>query len=802
MKIINRKTLAWTINIALPVTTVVIMFMGYKAYTRLNQMVEDLEKGAQPNYNLIILNEVSFYINEMESNIDSYRTQPSPRFMQSFNEALDESLFLIDSLRTNMTDPDEIKLYDSLSSLVGNWAKVQTQIGALNSDILENTLDDLAEKIEELPELIAKEDTTLEKEEAKKGFIGRLFARKKKLDTIKKPSQSERLQQEILEELANAKTSSNREEKALRNRLASLNEESTRLQNEIVDLMNNLELTELQKDQRNVKNVEEAAASTNQEIIVFSTLSSILLVITIITQLNYLARNRKYQEALRTAKANAEDLAQAKERFLANMSHEIRTPMNAIAGFTNQLLKTDMSAEQRDQLEVVQSSSDHLIHLLNDILDLSKLQANKVELEPELFDVRATLFEVIRVFEEKAKTKNIKLKTEFESVPKYVNGDPHRLRQMVTNLVHNSIKYTEDGSVTLSASIHKKENKTVTLRVSVKDTGEGIPLDKQSKIFEEFEQANTSDQTKGTGLGLAITQMLLKLHGGEIEIDSEPGRGTEISLLIPYEVGKAEKKKKPVQEEEIILKGLKILIADDEPFNLKLLEAIFKNHEVTVISAHDGKQALSALQSENFDLGILDVKMPGLSGFQVVEQIRNSDLENSATPMLALTATISNYERELSKDSGFDLIMRKPFNEPELLKVIEELTSKTSALNGRENGKADNNTDQKKLYDLSNLQSIGDSAFVNEMVETFKQSATKSLVRLNEEVQSENREGIGAEAHKMLPPARHLNAVSLVEALEALKEMSDKSSFQEIRVKLKKIEEIYESIKVELEQVH
>ena len=207
--------------------------------------------------------------------------------------------------------------------------------------------------------------------------------------------------------------------------------------------------------------------------------------------------------------------------------------MNAIAGFTNQLLKSNMSPEQRDQLEVVKNSSDHLIHLLNDILDLSKLQANKVELEKELFDVRATLLEVIRIFEDKASAKGLKLKSEFEGVPKYVNGDPHRLRQMITNLVHNAIKYTDSGSITLSTSIQQKTDKQVTLKISVKDTGVGIPKEKQQKIFEEFEQAQASDQRQGTGLGLAITSMLVNLHGGSIDIDSKVDEGTEMILYLP-----------------------------------------------------------------------------------------------------------------------------------------------------------------------------------------------------------------------------------------------------------------------------
>ncbi|WPZ11444.1 hybrid sensor histidine kinase/response regulator [Roseivirga spongicola] len=796
MNIINRRTLAWTINLALPITTIIIMIMGYKAYSKLDQMVDELGESAQPNYNLIVLNEVSFYIDEMEKDIDTYRTDPKPGLLKSFNNALDESLFLIDSLKQNIEDERVKNLYDSLSSLVNQWAKVQTQIGAINSDILESTLDDLAEKIESIPQTI--EEDTIE-EEPKKGFFGKLLSRKKK-DTTQVPKESSRIRQEILDELVQARTASEKQDKEIKRKLSSLNEEAAELQDEIVYLINELQLIELDNDNQKVAKAEVMAKDTNQEIVVFSTLTSLLLVITIITQVNYLARNKKYQNALRSAKRNAEDLAHAKERFLANMSHEIRTPMNAIAGFTNQLLKSDMSPEQKDQLEVVKNSSDHLIHLLNDILDLSKLQANKVTLEKEIFDVKSTLFEVIRIFEDKASAKGIKLKTEFESVPKYVNGDPHRLRQMMTNLVSNAIKYTDEGSITLSASIHEKSGKDVTLRLAVKDTGLGIAKEKQKKIFEEFEQANSSDQRQGTGLGLAITNMLTNLHKGTIEMESEEGVGTEISLYIPYQIGKLDKtvdNNKP--EEEIKLSDLKILIADDEPFNLKLLEAVFKHHEVELISANDGTQALEALKNEKFDIAILDVKMPGYSGFEIVEKIRNNGSVNKKSPMMALTATISNYERELSKTSGFNHIMRKPFDEQEFLEVIETLTNPEGRDKSILNGNKSKKVNAENLYDLNTLKSIGDQDFVNEMVSTFKTSATKSLKNLRKATDLEIRTGIREEAHKMLPPARHLSAYVLVEAIEKLQSMAEKSSFEDIDRQINKVEEIYSLIKDDLD---
>ena len=785
-------------------------------------MVHTLERSAEPNYNLLILKEVTFFISEMERTIDIYRNDLTPVYLRTFNDALEETHYLIDSLKKQSPSQESLELYDSLSYNVKEWAKIQTKIANVNSNLLGSTLEELTQKIENLPNEIKEPVTNNNtpdtiaaiQEEEKQGFFKRLFGRKNKdkeqpeltTDTLPKgPTQSELLQREILSELEQAKAQSQKKDNQLRFEIHQLQSEAAVFQEEIVSLIERLELIELENSKQNVKSVETLAKNTNQEFVIFSTLSSALLLITIISQLNYIARNRKYQKALRKAKTHAEDLATTKEKFLANMSHEIRTPMNAIAGFTNQLLKTEMSPKQRDQLEVVKNSSDHLIHLLNDILDLSKLQANKVKLEEEIFDIKSVLFESMRIFEDKAEAKGIALKTEFETVPRYVTGDPHRLRQMITNLISNAIKYTDNGSITLRAKVERKTNNQMTMRIAVKDTGSGIPKEKQRRIFQEFEQANNQDQRQGTGLGLAITNMLVRLHKGNILIDSEPNEGTEMTLLIPYKVGKrSELSENKTIQPKVQLSNLEILIADDEPFNLKLLEAVFSSHDVTLTLAHDGQQAYDQLQQKSFDIAVLDVKMPGLSGFEIVQKVRSEKSVNKNVPFIALTATISDQEKLKSKNSGFNYIMRKPFQEDELLKNIEDLTKqKPKSVNTVPKKPA--NKQQlglaagEVLFDLSTLKSIGDKDFVDEMIHTFKQSASTSLKNLRKAVKLKIRNGISDEAHKMLPPARHLSAKSLVAAIEKLQSMAKSASFEQISDQIDRVENIYTLIKKDLE---
>ncbi|MHA7099583.1 ATP-binding protein [Roseivirga pacifica] len=815
---LKRRVLAWIINIALLVITFIILFTGYQGYQRLNTMVHTLEKSAEPNYNLLILKEVTFFINEMERTIDIYRNDLTPVYLRTFNDALEETHYLIDSLKNQTPSQESLELYDSLSYNIKEWAKIQTKMANVNSDLLGSTLEELTQKIQNLSNnpsqpnaQITPDADTLSAEEKKNGFFKRLFGRKNKVneealvpDSVDQgPTQSELLQREILAELEAAKTQSLKKNSELRFEIHQLEQEAAVYQEQIVALIEQLETIEIENSNENVRSVEALAKSTNQEIVVFSALSSALLLITIISQLNYIARNRKYQRALSNAKVHAEELASTKEKFLANMSHEIRTPMNAIAGFTNQLLKTDMTAKQRDQLEVVKNSSDHLIHLLNDILDLSKLQANKVKLEEEIFDIKSVLFESMRIFEDKAEAKGIALKTEFETVPRYVTGDPHRLRQMMTNLISNAIKYTDHGSVTLHAKVERKDNNQMTMRIAVKDTGNGIPKAKQKRIFEEFEQAHTADQQQGTGLGLAITNMLVRLHKGSILIDSEENKGTEMTLLIPYKLGrKNQKPEKEPKAPKIELSNLHILIADDEPFNLKLLEAVFSSHDVSLVLAHDGSQAYEQLANQHFDLAILDVKMPGLSGFEIVEKIRDEKGPNQSAPFIALTATISDQEKLQSKNSGFNSIMRKPFDEQELLATIQDVTQKkpnTDSKPKEPNASQLGLAAGEVLFDLSTLKSIGDKDFVDEMIHTFKQSANTSLKNLRKAVKLQIRNGISDEAHKMLPPARHLSAKTLVTAIEKLQNMANTASFEQISNQIDRVESIYTLIKKDLD---
>ena len=262
------------------------------------------------------------------------------------------------------------------------------------------------------------------------------------------------------------------------------------------------------------------------------------------------------------------------------MSHEIRTPMNAIGGFARLLLKSDLNKDQQEYLGIIDKSTEHLIHILNDVLDFSKLQSGKISLESKHFNPSEVLKDTIKLIQDKADEKHLSLDLEINNLPRVVEGDPYRLKQIILNLVYNGIKFTEKGGVSIVASIARQTKTKIYLSFEVMDTGIGIPTNRLKDIFNEFEQVNRDDRRKGTGLGLSITRKLVHIHNGNIKVHSAEGKGSTFTVTIPYLVSnQTEIKSEESLDTSPDLAGTHILISDDEEFNRKLLIAICIDQE-------------------------------------------------------------------------------------------------------------------------------------------------------------------------------------------------------------------------------
>ncbi|MBC7864354.1 MAG: PAS domain S-box protein, partial [Bacteroidia bacterium] len=402
----------------------------------------------------------------------------------------------------------------------------------------------------------------------------------------------------------------------------------------------------------------------------------------------------------------AEGAVKAKQQFLSNMSHEIRTPMNAIIGFTKVVLKTELSEKQREYLTAIKMSGDALIVLINDILDLAKVDAGKMTFEQTPFKMASSISAMLHLFETKIQEKNLALIKEYDSkIPEVLLGDPVRLHQIILNLVSNAVKFTNKGKITVSVNLLSEDEEKVSIEFSVSDTGIGIPENKIENIFENFQQATsgTSRLYGGTGLGLAIVKQLVEPQGGSLKVSSKIDEGSTFSFVLDFQKTKAEAElESSLTELNTEIKNIKILVVEDIPINQLLMKTLLDDFGFERDIAGNGKIAIEKLQSKAYDIVLMDLQMPEMNGFEATEYIRNK--MNSNIPIIALTADVTTVDLAKCKAVGMNDYIAKPVDERVLYSKIVSLVKKPTNTQFTQQKKDEKTqSDNLKCTDLSLL---------------------------------------------------------------------------------------------------
>ncbi|MFQ6599872.1 ATP-binding protein [Flavobacterium sp. C3NV] len=454
----------------------------------------------------------------------------------------------------------------------------------------------------------------------------------------------------------------------------------------------------------------------------------------VINQLELITKNIE----LAAQKKIADRAVFAKDSFLANMSHEIRTPLNAIIGFTDLLAQTKLDANQRDYIESVQIAEENLLLIVNDILDLSKIESGNLTIETQPFNLKNTLkhlYDLLKIKVQKDVEFNLFLDAD---MPENVIGDQGRLNQILMNLAGNALKFTEDGEVTVSVKKVAETADNYSLRFSVKDTGIGIQEDKLKTIFERFTQAEESTTRKfgGTGLGLNIVKQLVELQNSTIHVKSKEGRGSEFFFVLTY------KKSNEIETEDETLSGynlgkLNILLCEDNILNQKLVKNVIYNFGFELDIAENGEIGIGLLSKNKYDLILMDLQMPVKDGYQTTAYIRNE--MNLSIPIIAMTAHSLVGEQQLCFDVGMDAYVPKPFKQPVLLEAIKTVLTK------------EGKTEPKRKVNLSFLEEMacGDTAFIKEMIQLFIERIPNEAAQMQKAFHNNDNESVKNISHNM-----------------------------------------------------
>ena len=456
------------------------------------------------------------------------------------------------------------------------------------------------------------------------------------------------------------------------------------------------------------------------------------------------------------AMLKAEDAVKAKQQFLSNMSHEIRTPMNSILGFTKVILKTELTAKQKEYLSAIKLSGDAMIVLINDILDLAQVDAGKMTFEEIPFRLSNSISTMLHLFETKIQEQNLKLVQDYDKrIPAVILGDAIRLHQIFINLVSNAVKFTSKGKIVFSTRLVREDKENVVIEFAISDTGIGISAENRELIFDNFQQAtnSTSRLYGGTGLGLAIVKKLVESQGGQINVHSVLGEGTTFSFSLNFKkTNKKAKQDVEYLEMDETIQNIKVLVVEDIPLNQLLMKALLDEFGFEREFAENGRIAIEMLENNEYDVILMDLQMPEMNGFEATTHIR--EVMKLNTPIIALTADVTTVDFKKCIEIGMNDYIAKPVDERVLYSKIVNLVS-----NQAEQEEIDLNSTKEIVIELErsiNLEYLdrctrSNVGLMSEMISIYLEQTPPLIALMKKSLIEKDWASLGAASHKMIP---------------------------------------------------
>lgn len=780
------------------------------------QLSTDIDKLSQPNERLILLNTLFRDISQLnqlqrEETLKGQR-RPSVTFMKE-NERTSNTLDTLKIMLSN--DSIQVARIKEIEALLERRERLfmeflelsflsykDPQILKLLEEMLSDSVkvDTLASDLKVVTTQDKKIVTTIEVDtiaSEKPNFFRRIFGKDKneiRDNIIKKET---KIREELLTTTDTIPISS--EERVLletvRSTLDSISQTRARQQREIqlreleivnansilvqqtLEIIKDVEDVELLNMQRQVASslglASESVDKLNLTAVIFIVISAILLALTVVD----ITKSHNYRKELEKAKIVAEEFSEARQRFLSNMSHEIRTPLQSIIGYAEQA-RIRQYADEND-INAIYYSSEHLLHIVNEILDYSKINSGKFTFEVKAFELGALLKEVIAIMRPQAYKKSIDLLLDFDDdKPHFVEGDPMRLKQVLFNLLGNGIKFTEKGHVRLIVKTKLQDQKIINTLFQVIDSGIGIPQNKLSSIFEKFTQSDQeiSEKFGGTGLGLTIAKALVENQGGTMQVASKLGEGSVFTFHLPMKEVEEKQIERLTETTDILHLNKTVWLADDDPLILKLSSTILRKKGITHRCFKSAIDLWKAYKVNNSDVKIffLDMRMPGMSGMELCEKLRKHTDNDPDVKIFALTAQVLPDEREQLLAKGFDALLMKPFRENDLLTTLKMLETEDSPTQA--NQKNDFMDEFEFDIEKVNAMTLGDRDQTLEILEIVIEESRKDIERMYNLLSNKEWEELSLLIHRMAGRISQIGGTSLSGKYRTLEIEMEKSS--------------------------